>query len=133
MADTDFLFVYGTLKKGFQNETASYLHSTQEFAGSGFFYGVMVRISYYPGAVYLPEKESKVHGHLFRIRDQKEDLFARLDFYEGVGDQFAKPGEFIRSVVPVFMDEKKIPAYTYLLNKDHRVFQQIESGHFTST
>ncbi len=126
-----FLFVYGTLMKGFKNPTARHLHQTQEFIGEGFFPGLIFKVRFYPGAVYLPEAETKVYGHLFKITQNRDELFNRLDQYEGVGPQFPKPNEFIREIIPVNFDGKQQPAYSYLFNKPYNQYPLISSGNFS--
>lgn len=128
--ECSYLFVYGTLKKGFTNPTAQYLHSTQRFIGEAFFPGKLFKVSFYPGAVYLPDFESNVHGHLFEIVSHPDELFKRLDEYEVVGQEFESPHEFRKEVIPIHYSEKTVQALTYLFNIAYDRYPLIPSGLF---
>lgn len=130
MNQYDHLFVYGTLKKGFENETAQYLQSTQIFLGKGYFPGLLFQVSFYPGAVYVPNGKTVVYGHFFKIIQHKDELIARLDRYEGVGPEFSQPNEYIRRVIPVTYENKKVKALTYLYNLPFSEYPVIENGVF---
>jgi gamma-glutamylcyclotransferase (GGCT)/AIG2-like uncharacterized protein YtfP len=125
------LFVYGTLMKGCDNPVARYLHSTQTFIGEGYFPGILFEVSFYPGAVYLPDSKNKVYGHLFEVKQNKEELLQKLDDYEGIGSQFNLPNEFKREVIPVAIDGKTVSAYTYLFNTSYSQYPAIASGRFS--
>lgn len=131
MTKTDRLFVYGTLMKGFRNPVARHLHSTQHFLGEAYFPGLIFKVSFYPGAVYLPESETKVFGHLFKITQNKKQLLQKLDEYEGIGTQLEQPDEFRRDVVPVFFNGETIHAYTYLFNTSYNQYPVLTSGRFS--
>jgi gamma-glutamylcyclotransferase (GGCT)/AIG2-like uncharacterized protein YtfP len=129
--ETDLLFVYGTLMKGFDNPTAQYLHSTQEFLGEASFPGLLFKVSFYPGAVFLPVASSMVHGHLFKIVDNQEELFQQLDDYEGIGSHYPKPHDFKREVIPVYFNGQEVEALSYLFNTSYDHYPVISTGKFS--
>ena len=130
MTKTDRLFVYGTLMKGFRNPVARYLHATQEFLGEASFSGFLFKISFYPGAVFVPEAESNVFGHLFKIVQNRESLFQKLDDYEGIGTNYSQPNEFRREIINVSFDGNIVTAYSYLFNSTYEKYPLISSGKF---
>ncbi|MEQ8524563.1 gamma-glutamylcyclotransferase family protein [Gracilimonas sp.] len=131
MTKTNLLFVYGTLMKGFENPVARHLHSTQNFLGEAYFPGLLFKVSFYPGAVCIPDSENKVYGHLFKITQNQKQLLQKLDDYEGIGTQFKQPNEFKRDVIPVFFKGQSLTAYTYLFNAPYNQYPVITSGRFS--
>jgi|AntRauTorckE6833_2_1112554.scaffolds.fasta_scaffold19460_4 gamma-glutamylcyclotransferase (GGCT)/AIG2-like uncharacterized protein YtfP len=128
--EIDLLFVYGTLMKGFTNPVARHLHSTQVFLGEASFPGILFHVSFYPGAVHVPEATSLVHGHLFKIVNNQEELFRKLDAYEGIGGEYDAPHEFKKAVIPIHFSGKTIEAATYLYNTSYDHYPIIPSGDF---
>ena len=76
----DLLFVYGTLRSGFDNQYARLLRSQAELLGPATVMGSVFRIAHYPG--YRPEPRGVVHGELYRLSDPTATLRV-LDEYEG--------------------------------------------------
>jgi gamma-glutamylcyclotransferase (GGCT)/AIG2-like uncharacterized protein YtfP len=77
---TNILFVYGTLRSGFDNRYAKLLHANSEFLGPATVMGSLFQIGDYLG--YRPEPRGEVPGELYRLNDPDE-LFPILDDYEG--------------------------------------------------
>jgi gamma-glutamylcyclotransferase (GGCT)/AIG2-like uncharacterized protein YtfP len=84
------LFVYGTLRRGCDNEFARMLEEHGQFIGSARVSGQLYDFGLYPGA--RPANGS-VTGEIFQI---DESLLAKLDPYEGP--------EFERAVAPTSLD-----------------------------
>lgn len=126
----EFLFVYGTLLDP-KNQVAKFLQSNAEFYADGYFHGKLYDLGKYPGAVESDNPEDKVYGTIFRVRNP-ETVFAVLDDYEEVGDQFPTPNEYTRKMIQVFTNnnETKI-CHIYLYNYPADSGNQIESGIFT--
>ena len=77
------LFVYGTLRRGHDNEFARLLHGASEFVCGGRVRGKLYQIAHYPGWVEVPDSsDSWVTGELWSPRNA-EQLLQRLDEYEG--------------------------------------------------
>jgi len=76
----DLLFVYGTLRSGFDNPYAKLLRAQAELVGPAEVKGSIFRIADYPG--YRPEPAGTVHGELYRLADPEATLRI-LDEYEG--------------------------------------------------
>jgi gamma-glutamylcyclotransferase (GGCT)/AIG2-like uncharacterized protein YtfP len=89
------LFVYGTLRRGSDNEFAHLLADRAQFVGSARVQGQLYDFGRYPGAVTTDQPDQCVRGEVHRLRDT--ELLARLDEYEGP--------EFERAVAVVQTDD----------------------------
>jgi len=117
------LFVYGTLRKGFDNEHAAMLARSASFAGRGKLRGVLYLITDYPGLNLTAEGDDWVIGDIYHLNDSGNTL-RTLDEYEGV-DQFQ------RVVAPVVMDSGEwVQAHVYICTGDTSGKQRIASGDF---
>jgi gamma-glutamylcyclotransferase (GGCT)/AIG2-like uncharacterized protein YtfP len=86
-----YLFVYGTLRRGCDNEYARLLAERGQFIGAANVAGRLYDFGRYPGA--RPANDSVV-GEIFHI---DESLLAALDDYEG--------SEYERAVVSATLDD----------------------------
>lgn len=127
----NYLFVYGTLMSGFDNPFASVLRATSTLVGEGFFAGKLYRVSWYPGAVYLPKSECRVYGEIYLLHDF-ESLILRLDEYEDVLEDETK-SLYLRKSVPVQQPNgTQLRCWTYLYNQPLQHLPLVESGRFSS-
>ena len=133
MYDTgsDYLFTYGTLMKGYENPLADQLKSQSTFIGYAHMAGLIYLVSWYPGAIYLPDSDQKVKGEVYKISDNKS-LLPLLDEYEDVFE-----GEtsslYLRKVIPVYFESGDIlNCWTYLYNQPVSELTRIEDGNFRS-
>ena len=127
----DFLIVYGTLRPPFDNTFSQYLRQRGRCVGEGTFPGQVFDMGSYPGAVYQEHSESRVCGTVFDISNQKQTILTYLDYYEGVGDQFDQPTEYIRSVVPVHFNNQVADCWIYIYNLPTEDKPLIESGDYS--
>lgn len=111
----DFLFVYGTLRREFDNDYARLLRSQADFVGRATVQGSIYRVEHYPA--YKPEPAGEVHGEVYRLRDPGATLGV-LDGYEG--DDFER--------IPV--DTPLGRAWIYLYRHDLPADARIFSGDF---
>ena len=86
----DLLFVYGTLRSGFDNPHARLLRANSCFVGHATVRGSVHQVGGY--AAFRPDGDTDVKGELYRL-DDPEGTLATLDEYEG--------DEYERVVVPV--------------------------------
>jgi gamma-glutamylcyclotransferase (GGCT)/AIG2-like uncharacterized protein YtfP len=77
-----YLFVYGTLRRGFSHPAARRLHERGEFLGTAVVRGDLRNHGAYPG---LSKGEGRVRGDVFRVGPQ---LLRYLDAFEG--DEFRR-------------------------------------------
>jgi gamma-glutamylcyclotransferase (GGCT)/AIG2-like uncharacterized protein YtfP len=89
------LFVYGTLRRGSDNEFARLLGDRARFAGTGRVPGLLYDFGHYPGAVRSDQPGDWLSGELHRLDDL--ELLPVLDEYEG--------SEFIREVASAQTDD----------------------------
>jgi gamma-glutamylcyclotransferase (GGCT)/AIG2-like uncharacterized protein YtfP len=76
----NLLFVYGTLRSGFENRYARLLRSEAGFVGRATVRGSIYRIGHY--AAYKGDPDGEVHGELYRLQNPEMTLRV-LDEYEG--------------------------------------------------
>jgi gamma-glutamylcyclotransferase (GGCT)/AIG2-like uncharacterized protein YtfP len=76
------LFVYGTLKTGFDNRWAKALRQSAAFLGPARLRGRLYRVAHYPGVKRCAHGNSWVLGELFRLHNPGK-LLQALDQYEG--------------------------------------------------
>jgi gamma-glutamylcyclotransferase (GGCT)/AIG2-like uncharacterized protein YtfP len=126
----DFLIVYGTLRPPFDNTFAQYLRQRGRCVGEGTFGGQVFDMGSYPGAIQLETSSTRVHGTVFNISSQKSAILTYLDYYEGVGEDFDQPTEFIRAIVPVLFNDAITDCWVYLYNLPTHDKPLIESGDY---
>ncbi|GAB4042593.1 gamma-glutamylcyclotransferase family protein [Spirosoma jeollabukense] len=130
--DSDLLFVYGTLRPSFTNTHAQYLHKHSQYVGDGKFWGQLFDLGNYPGAIYQPETTAVVYGSIFNISANKPHLLTYLDNYEGIGEAFEKPHEYIRTVIEVSFGDGIVACWIYLYNLSVGGNQLITSGDYVA-
>ena len=127
---TDYLFVYGTLRKHNSKSLFNLIESCCVFETEGYFKGKLYDIGSYVGAVISPDTQSKVYGELYKISNT-EKVFRILDAFEGCSEQFAKPKEYVRKKIPVIInDGNPISSWAYLYNRDISKLRLIPSGDY---
>lgn len=101
-----FLFVYGTLKKGF---TGNLLLEDSEFIGEAITYldYTLYDSGFYPMLIDKPT--APVVGELYWI---KPDMVSQVDEYEGCPDLYK------RFNIPVLVGDEVICAYAYFYQRD---------------
>lgn len=114
--DSDYLFVYGTLRPSFENPFAGYLRQHSRYTGEGTFPGLLFDLGNYPGAVFQQSGRQNVWGSVYHIKQHKQAALTYLDEYEGVGSGFTQPAEYVRALVPVSMNQTVLMSWVYLYN-----------------
>ncbi|GAB3323991.1 hypothetical protein GCM10027299_20780 [Larkinella ripae] len=83
----------------------------------------MYDLGAYPGAVFDPTAQNRVHGEVYRLEESgAERLLQTLDAYEG--------GEYVRRVVPVQTAYGLLACWTYLFHQPTHALPLIASGRF---
>ncbi|GAB3546744.1 gamma-glutamylcyclotransferase family protein [Spirosoma fluminis] len=126
----EYILVYGTLRPAFVNPFANYLRQYGQYVGEGIFPGDLYDLGNYPGATYQPDSLTPVYGAVYDIHRNYESILTRLDEYEGVGDAFEQPNEYIRTVIPVRYADQVVDCWVYVYNwpTDHCL--RITSGDY---
>lgn len=101
------LFVYGSLRRGQENEMAALLHRHARWLGAGTIRARLYAISWYSGAVPSDDPGDAVHGDVFELDPAfAGEVMARLDAYEGA--------DFARRTVEATTGETRVAAHAYL-------------------
>ena len=114
--DTDLLFVYGTLRRGFP------LHHHlrrlgAEFVGSGSVQAELFDLGEFPGARKSTKPGKTVQGELYRLR-RAESALRVLDQVEGVSPRTPEKGQFQRATTEVTLPNGvRRVAWIYWLNE----------------
>jgi gamma-glutamylcyclotransferase (GGCT)/AIG2-like uncharacterized protein YtfP len=125
----NYLFVYGTLMRGFNHPMAKLLSHSAEFIGLARCQGRLYLVKHYPGLVLSDDASDAVFGELVRLHTPEASLVT-LDDYEGCGPDVASP-QYLRQVLPVTLDDGTVSeAWTYVYNRPVAKLKRIMSGRF---
>ncbi len=114
VATPRFLFVYGTLLRGFASLESWRRRVQAEFAGRGRIKGKLYDLGEYPGAI--ADAEQVVRGEVYELRGPANAV-SILDEYEGYFPLHPKRSLFVRTVTPVIMDDgRETKAWVYFYN-----------------
>lgn len=111
-----YLFVYGTLRKGFQLPINKQIAENVEWIGQAEIKGTLFDIGEYPGAKKndIGEK-SFIIGDIFKILDIK--VLEILDEYEGLDPLKITESDYLRKQETIDFDGKEIEVWIYWYNK----------------
>lgn len=123
------LFVYGSLRSGFQHPAYAYISRYFSLVGDGKVKGLLYDMGDYPAAV-PSENEQFIIGELYRINNPDELAWAmaQLDDYEGVHGENGEPSLYRREEVKVFLNDKETIASIYWFNGSIDGKETIGSG-----
>jgi gamma-glutamylcyclotransferase (GGCT)/AIG2-like uncharacterized protein YtfP len=128
--NSDRLFVYGTLMRGFDHPMAQLLSRSADFIGEARCRGRLYLVKHYPGLVLSNDPDDVVFGELYRLRQPAECL-REFDMYEACGEGFAEPTEYLRQMLPVSRDgQTPEQAWSYIYNWPVAHLPRIASGRF---
>ena len=117
MKEEHYLFVYGTLRSGFQHPVKYEIRNDIEWAGEAQINARIYDIGRYPGAVRVTDgKKIFVRGEVYRIRHPKK-VFRILDEYEGFHRETPGTSEYVRDQELIFLpDGRHVTAWVYWYN-----------------
>lgn len=114
----EYLFVYGTLRRGCSCEVAHLLERHADFVGEGRYQGRLYKVDYYPGVVPSENQEDQVPGDIYRL-PEPSSVLSQIDQYEECGPGFPEPTLFIRKKQEVCQENgERHAAWIYLYNRD---------------
>jgi gamma-glutamylcyclotransferase (GGCT)/AIG2-like uncharacterized protein YtfP len=122
------LFVYGTLRSGYDNPMAQLLRQNARLLGHGYVPGRLFNLGWYPGATYEPDSPHRVWGDVYELTN--ETVLTQLDDYEGIEGH--PEDEYARLNVPVQMETTQVRAEMYVFLRADGTHEWIESGNFRS-
>ncbi len=127
----DYLFVYGSLRRGSSHPMQLLLANHSRYCGHARFQGKLYDLEGYPGAISSDDPQDRVQGDLLQITSHQ--LLEQLDSYEGVGSGFTQPNEYLRQVVRIASASAgNLKAWIYLYNRTVAKQRQIHSGDYLS-
>ncbi len=129
VAGCSFLFVYGTLMRGFHEDLQEKVGA--KLVGEGTIRAKLYDLGDYPGAKLAgSSSENLVKGELYRLRDG-EGASKILDQYEDYLPSAPRRSLFIRQLVTVTLENgRKRKAWTYLYNRPVDDAKLIPSGSY---
>lgn len=126
-SNTHFLFVYGTLMRGFSNPFAKKLKQEAVWCEKGLFTGQLFDLGEYPGAVYRQDTTTTVRGEIWQLHDFQKTI-ATLDIYEGIHE---KEPEYVRQLIPILCESGiQTHCWVYIYCQSTHLFQPILSGDY---
>jgi gamma-glutamylcyclotransferase (GGCT)/AIG2-like uncharacterized protein YtfP len=129
MKKIPFLFVYGSLRKGFQSEAYQYMSQYFELLGDAKTKGFLVDLGDYPAAVPT-DGEAYIVGELYALKNEAEHdwAFGQLDDYEGVIVEADEQQMYRRAIVNVVYNNTEVTAWIYWYNANVMGKPVITSG-----
>ncbi len=124
------LFVYGSLRQGFNHAAYEYITQYFAFTANGKAKGMLYDLGPYPAAVPSPG-DHQIVGELYHIlrEDEFEYAIAQLDDYEGVDASYDQPALYRRELTSVKLDDgTEQQAWIYWYNGDISGKPVVESG-----
>lgn len=93
MENTDYLFVYGTLRNDYDLKLKNKVSRDMEYVGKAKVDASLYDLGRYPGARKEKDNNNEVIGDVFLLNDP-ERIFKILDKYEG--DEFTRKKDLVR-------------------------------------
>jgi gamma-glutamylcyclotransferase (GGCT)/AIG2-like uncharacterized protein YtfP len=120
-----FLFVYGTLRPGYDHPMARFLVERARPVGSGRVNGRLYRCGWYPVLLPAERPDDWVFGDLLDMRDAQA-AWVELDRYENDASDL-----FERREVPVIRDSgERCTAWVYFFRGQVDPAKRIASGDY---
>ena len=126
--EINLLFVYGSLLLP-SNQYGSFLQNNSTLVSEGWLRGYLYDCGGYPAAVPIEHTQEKVEGRIYLLHDD-EIILKYLDDYEGFGEQFTDPNEFVRKKLDIHTDLETINCWVYLYNRPTDGLKKIPGGNY---
>jgi gamma-glutamylcyclotransferase (GGCT)/AIG2-like uncharacterized protein YtfP len=123
------LFVYGSLRSGFQSPAYRFIAKYFNLVGNATVSGSLYETGTYPVAV--PDNSGRIIvGELYAIKfiDEFSFAIAQLDDYEGVYPEEGETAQYIRALTPIKTPKGPTEAWIYWYNGNTTGLTLIESG-----
>lgn len=124
-----YLFVYSSLRRGFQESAYTYLTRYFNFVSDAKMKGILSDFG--DKAVATPtEEESYISGELYKLNnDNASFVFGQLDDYEGLNPEEGQDPLYRREIAAVYADDgSEGEAWVYWYNGDVSGMPVIASG-----
>ena len=127
---SDYLFVYGKLRRGLTNPYAQQLEQQGHFLGQAYYRGKLYLVQDYPGVIPSDDPACQVIGDLYQLL-HPDALLPVLDDFEGCGPGFSAPTEYIRCLQTVTLTTGAAQqAWIYLYNHPITDFTEIQPADY---
>jgi len=123
------LFVYGSLRSGFQSEAYHYLTQYFTLVGPAKVKGKLYDNEGYLVAVATTE-EKYITGELYRLKNPAEFswVIEQIDDYEGLHVEVGETALYNREPVAVYIENIEVVAWIYWYCGDVKNFTQLEES-----
>lgn len=127
--DTYRLFVYGSLRKGFQHAAYGYISAYFKLVGPAKVNGLLYDMGEFPAAVPTTSEDFIV-GELYELNNNDEFgwAMAQIDDYEGVNPELGEIPLYRRGTATVFCNGLSSSAWIYWYNGNVSGHPVISSG-----
>lgn len=124
-----FLFVYGTLRRGFHNAAFQYITPYFVHEADGKVKGSLYDLGEYPAAIPTTNGHFII-GELYKAKSVEEFNWAisQLDDYEGVHPEEGEFQLYERALTTVYADKKEYTAWIYWYKGNTAGAPLVESG-----
>ena len=130
----NYLFVYGSLMRGFSNALHLDLDERASFIGEGSVAGLLYDVGPYP-AFILPDQHPnlpqpmRVHGELYHI-ESPDLVLETIDTIEGYNERFPERSLYKREPIHVDLENGSQRAYIYVYQQKLEGLHLVESGNY---
>ena len=127
--DTYQLFVYGSLRSGFQHAAYQYIARYFHLIGDAKVKGKLYDMGDYPAALPTHD-EFYITGELYQLKEDQDFswVIAQIDDYEGVNPEPGESALYRREITTVYAGNQITNAWIYWYNNDVSGKPIIESG-----
>ncbi len=127
---TPFLFVYGSLRSGFQNTAYAYISQYFTLVSPAKANGKLYDLDDFPAAVPDDSAQHFIVGELYQINDADEFSWAiaQLDDYEGLYTENEEIPLYRRKLTTVYWNNQQEKAWVYWYNGNVEGKPLIASG-----
>lgn len=124
-----FLFVYGTLRRGFHSTAFQYITPFFTHEADGKVKGRLYDLGEYPAAIPTTD-EQYIIGELYKAKSEDEFNWAisQMDDYEGVHPEEGEQQLYDRALTTVFANGKEYTAWIYWYKGNTTGKPLVESG-----
>lgn len=118
MESTTKLFVYGSLRSGFQSNAYHYISHYFKLLGTAKVSGQLFDLGEYPAAKPAPGTDSFILGELYELNEKSAFswVFGQLDDYEGVVAEEGETVMYRRELTTAFINSHVETAWIYWYN-----------------
>jgi pyruvate carboxylase len=126
----EYLFVYGTLRRGGGSPFSKLLSEQADLVGLGAFQGRLYDLGEYPGVVLSSNPADVVIGEIYALRNNSSVLVI-LDKYEDYLPDQPEQSLYLRQLASISARENKtLQAWIYLYNGSINGCKQITPGDY---